>query len=53
MAQQVASVAPSVSLAETVGLTSPQGLSPPDQSPISDIAFTHYILNLRDDDIFD
>jgi hypothetical protein len=43
---RVAWVAPSVLLAETVGLTSPQALSPPDQSPISGIAFPHYILNL-------
>ena len=50
---QVASVARVVLLAKKVGLTSPQGLSPPDQSPISSIALPHYIHILRDDCIFD
>jgi hypothetical protein len=50
---QVSLVAQLISRAETVGQTAPQGLTPWDQSPISSIALAHYILNLRDDGIFD
>jgi hypothetical protein len=50
---QVASMVRLVLLAEKVGLTAPQGLSPLDQSPIPSISLPYYILNLRDNGIFD
>jgi hypothetical protein len=51
--RHVSSVVQLVLLSEKVRLTAPQGLSPPDQSPISSITLPHYILHLRDDSIFD
>jgi RNA polymerase sigma factor (sigma-70 family) len=50
---RVSSVAQLVLLAEKIGLTTPQGLAPLDQSPISSMSLPYYISNRGDDGIVD